>query len=297
MASNKEWRIFRSEPPAEVERLLERVSVSDQYPDRATVIRERERLLARIERRRHRRLILAAAVTVLLLCGGTGYWFWEGRTGTEPTPAVVYATGPGEILTLSLPDSSTVHLSANSRLVYAPPFARELSLTGHAFFDVTHDAARRFRVTTEHLTVEVLGTTFDVDDRTTDARVTLESGSLNVYPRRVRDTLQLVPGDEVVVADTQVKRRRVPQPEEREAHLSLRDRLFVFNDTPLTQVAAQIKEFYGVAIIFENNEIGQRRLSGRIRIRKVDELLVALEVLLDLRIDRTPEGILISSMK
>ena len=297
MAAKEKWRIFRSEPPAEVERLLERVSDKDRSPDDATVAHQRDRLLARMARRRSRRTVTAAAAVLLLICTTATYWFWEGGTDETSASPVVYATGPGEILTLRLPDSSTVHLSANSRLAYALPFSRELSLTGHAFFEVAHRAGRRFRVLTDQLTLEVLGTTFDVDDRATDTRVTLETGALNVYPRRVRDTLRLVPGDEVVIADTQVRRRRVPRPEERQAHLSLRDRLFVFNDTPLAQVAAQIKEFYGVAIIFENNEIGQRRLSGRIRIRKVDELLVALEVLLDLRTERTEEGILITGMK
>ena len=64
-----------------------------------------------------------------------------------------------------LPDSSTVWLNANARLVYPRSFEdvnRKVSISGEAFFQVRKDKNHPFIVDIGELQVEVLGTSFNV---------------------------------------------------------------------------------------------------------------------------------------
>lgn len=62
-----------------------------------------------------------------------------------------------------LPDSSIVLLNRNSQLHYDREFdQRQVHLTGEAFFDIKGDSERPFLISTEHATIRVMGTSFNV---------------------------------------------------------------------------------------------------------------------------------------
>jgi len=66
---------------------------------------------------------------------------------------------------LKLPDGTTVWLNAGSTLKYASNFSktnRAVQIEGEAFFDVTHDEAHPFLVSTPYINLKVLGTTFNI---------------------------------------------------------------------------------------------------------------------------------------
>ena len=71
----------------------------------------------------------------------------------------------GKYASIKLSDGTKVWLNSGSRIVFPPVFSgkyREVYLQGEGYFEVTKNAERPFRVKTDRLKVEVLGTKFDV---------------------------------------------------------------------------------------------------------------------------------------
>ena len=87
-----------------------------------------------------------------------------------------------------LPDSSTVWLNANARLVYPRSFEdvnRKVSISGEAFFQVRKDKNHPFIVDIGKLQVEVLGTSFNVmtDTYNDEIRISLLEGKVALYEK------------------------------------------------------------------------------------------------------------------
>ncbi|SFE55251.1 FecR family protein [Chitinophaga sp. CF118] len=107
------------------------------------------------------------------------------------------ATLPGQTKKLLLPDSSEVLLNAGSRLVYAQKEAnvREVWLDGEAWFHVRHTKENtRFIVHTfDRLSVEVLGTQFNINNFNNRIAVVLQQGSikLNIKEQQGQNETQL----------------------------------------------------------------------------------------------------------
>jgi ferric-dicitrate binding protein FerR (iron transport regulator) len=118
------------------------------------------------------------------------------------------STGPAQTRQLELPDQSKVTLHANSSLRYAANWygdsPRAVWLQGTADFSVVHrndtSSARLFRVHTDGLTIEALGTSFHVQQRAQGVRVGLRSGRVNLLLNQ-QQTKQLRPGDSVDVVN------------------------------------------------------------------------------------------------
>ena len=106
---------------------------------------------------------------------------------TEAPQAKVYntvSTPPGERVAMVLSDGTVVYLTSNSYLKYPSKFdsqSREVTLVGRAYFEVKKSKVP-FIVKTSDMNVEVLGTSFDVESRTsgTSTSVILVEGSVKV---------------------------------------------------------------------------------------------------------------------
>lgn len=147
-----------------------------------------------------------AAVVALLLVGSLLLYSRQGPRTEE----MQYATTYGEITTITLPDSSQVTLNGNSsiRYRYQETQQREVWLKGEAFFDVSqqkipdkegHLQAVRFIVHTENLSVQVLGTRFNVRHRRDQTQVVLEEGSVQLELKEQQNSVRMSPDEMVEV--------------------------------------------------------------------------------------------------
>src|SRR5690606_7639012 len=72
----------------------------------------------------------------------------------------------GKMFTLILSDGTEIQLNSGSHIKYPVKFAqegnREVSMSGEAFFKVTHDPEHPFIVNSEKMAIQVLGTSFNV---------------------------------------------------------------------------------------------------------------------------------------
>lgn len=110
------------------------------------------------------------------------------------------STHNGETREIILPDNSRVTLNAGSVLIYPEKFSstdRTVFLSGEAIFEVTHNEALPFMVNTTDLTIQVHGTTFNVnaypEARGTSA--TLCEGSISATLKRSGESILMVPDE------------------------------------------------------------------------------------------------------
>ena len=85
---------------------------------------------------------------------------------SEPTAPIIthYSTEAGELRTITLADSSEITLSAKSQIsTRISDTERSVDLiSGEAFFDIAKDRQKPFFVTVNNVSVEVVGTQFNV---------------------------------------------------------------------------------------------------------------------------------------
>lgn len=199
----------------------------------------------------------AAAAVVLLL----GVWFgWQALRGGGGT-MVAYSTGVGERDSLRLPDGTTVILGPASRLVLADGYgeaARQVELRGEALFDVSHDEARPFTVHAGGAWVRDIGTTFSVDaDSDAGVRVVVTAGAvaLRATERAHDGELVLRQGDRgTLAAGRMTAERAAATPDD----LAWTRGRLVFRDSPLEQVAADLRRWYGVELRADPTIAGRR---------------------------------------
>ncbi len=212
-----------------------------------------------------------------------------------------YATSYGETKTFRLPDGTKVTLNANSELSlteeWGEGIVREVWLEGEAFFSVVHTQdEREFLVHTyNELSVEVLGTQFNVNSRNNKATVVLNSGKVKVQTQQQGAEAQWImqPGDLIAYEHEtqQVKQKTV----DTTLYTSWRNNLLLFKDTPLHEIALTIKENYGYQVSFEHDSLAQLRFTGSNPADQLDLLLRTLELSFDIQITKERKRILMKS--
>lgn len=125
--------------------------------------------------------------------------------GGDATTAVLYntiSTPRGGQFRITLPDGSQVWLNASSSLRYPTVFAgheRRVELSGEAYFEVAKKAGMPFRIGSNAMEVEVLGTHFNM--MTYDDEEVLKTTLLEGAVKVTRDgrSRQLLPGQQARV--------------------------------------------------------------------------------------------------
>jgi ferric-dicitrate binding protein FerR (iron transport regulator) len=202
-------------------------------------------------RRLSRRWALAAAIAMVL---GLLSWLWLSQS--QPNMQVI-ATNFGEWKTVTLPDGSGVQLNADSEIKFADDWQtgkdREVWLSGEAFFEVTKDArGAKFTVYTEDLSVEVLGTAFNVHSRGKQTEVFLEEGKVRLDMGREEKVL--APGDFLAYSSKQKQITEFKQTSN-EQHASWKDGSLILIDKPVSEILNKVEEIFGYEVVVNNPEL------------------------------------------
>jgi|UniRef100_UPI00404AF7F4 transmembrane sensor len=178
---------------------------------------------------------------------------------------------------VNLPDGSKVWLNSSSSLRFSALFngdAREVELSGEAYFDVSKNKSKPFRVITKDQIVEVLGTQFNINSYSDEGpiKTTLIEGSVKIiYKDKV---VLLSPGQQfqpkelvaaVVEADT-------------EEVVAWKDGYFVFKNEDIRSIMRKLSRWYNVEVSYSGNipEVG---FGGNIsRSKDISEVLDVLQL-------------------
>ena len=176
----------------------------------------------------------------------------------------------GTVAVVNLPDGSTVQLNSGSTIRYPRRFGveREVVLNGEAFFDVVRDE-RPFEVNTFDASVRVLGTRFNVRawrlGLEAGTTVALESGSVVLLPiERPGAAVTLSPGESWRISETGVDQLSGVSTTVADA-TAWRDGDFVYRDTPIAVVIADVERRYGIRIQVTPPGAGSERFSMALR--------------------------------
>jgi transmembrane sensor len=251
---------------------------------------------------------VAAVIAALVVASAVTFLFVY-----QPVPSE-YATQYGEMKEVTLPDGSRVTLSGNSRLrvskawmnaskeeiLRKPTMNREVWLEGMAYFSVKHlsrsqttDQPVKFIVHAAEVNVEVIGTEFNVSNRSQDVRVVLNSGQiqLRIGEEGQRQQLVLKPGDLVAKEkkDGQYQVRHV-NPEQ---YSSWKQNEFQFDHTSLAEVAEIIEQAYGYPVVIQPESLKRREVTGTIQNKNLPFILQALSAILDIEASRNGKQIIL----
>lgn len=206
-----------------------------------------------------------------------------------------YSTAYGALQNLKLEDGTNVTLNANSTL-QVPRFGfgtdtREVILEGEAYFSVKHTPThQKFVVKSSNdFSIEVLGTEFSVRKRNQAMQVVLDKGKVTVHYGHNDRPITMTPGDLVTLGqDGKAKITRTNDPQKYSAWRSHR---FVFDKTPLLEIAELLEDNFGLKVEIQSTEIAQRTISGEIEAKTADELTEAIAEILNLKIIRNNQQI------
>ena len=226
-----------------------------------------------------------------LLKSGDGALRYKTLAGNEHT-AVTYnvlSTPMGGQYRLDLPDGSKVWLNAASSIRYPTAFtgpAREVEVSGEAYFEIAKNTAMPFRVhTVTHLgdrnpmNIDVLGTHFNVNAYAdeTSIRTTLLEGGIRVT--KGRSTGLLKPGQQVTL-EGDGPFRWIPDADVDQA-VAWKNGVFEFDDEELPAIMRQIGRWYNVEVVYEGPVPTDRftgsvsrstSLSGVLKILKLSDI-------------------------
>ena len=203
-----------------------------------------------------------------------------------------------EIRKIQLPDGSEVTLNGSSRLEFMSVFntgKREVKLSGEAFFSVKKDV-HPFVIETMNAQTTVLGTKFSIWAREERTRVTVKEGKVKVALNvRRENPVYLVRNQQTTVT----KNSELQQPVNVDSDFILGwlDHKLVFNETPLTEVTAEIERFYGAKILLDKEQVSNRCLTGSFSNSSIDSVISMVCLALDLDYEKHNDGYLIRSKK
>jgi transmembrane sensor len=206
------------------------------------------------------------------------------RTGKDTTADLsqknTLTTANGEHYQVVLPDGTHVWLNAASSLTYPVAFTgktREVTLTGEAYFEVTHNKAMPFKVKTEQQEIQVLGTHFNVnaykDEKATTT--TLLEGSVKVSLNTNHKTITIVPGQQSIVNNTDLSVQQV----DTDDAIAWKNGYFLFDNENLESIMRKISRWYNVRVEYKDNSLKNQLFSGTISsYTNVSQVIKTLEL-------------------
>lgn len=207
----------------------------------------------------------AAAIAVLILCGVGLTWF--SKSGLATKEMIVSVSGDQPVKEIELPDGTKVWINKNSELRYPQQFGndkRAITLTGEAYFEVTKDPERPFFVSTEAMTIRVIGTIFNLKYNATDriAEAALINGEIEVKGNRDEGQIVLSPGQKAVL-NKETKYLKVVQ-ENTRLDAVWHDDLIPFEKANIVEIAKVLERFYDADITILPGTDSKNTYSGTI---------------------------------
>lgn len=221
--------------------------------------------------------------------------------------------GAKSIVTMA--DGSRIMLNAGSKIFYTSEYNvnnRELALTGEAFFEVAKNKAKPFRVKAGGIVINALGTAFNVKAYPGEDKVetTLVEGLVSIEkPGRGanQEPVLLKPNQQAVyyktsdeqlaeaektgeprtnditlqkpLAETQGRILLTPEVKT-EVFTSWKDKRWIFQNEPFGAFAAKLERIYDVAVVIEDAELINYKLTGSIEEDNIEMVLSALQLII-----------------
>ena len=233
----------------------------------------------------------AAAVSTVLIAGLALLYFisTSNLTTTETTaygekkeltlPDGSIVTRLSDFRSIPMPDSVT--LNSNSTISFNNDWEdagiRQVTLIGEGYFKVARKVQNeekvKFQVQAGNVTIEVVGTSFNVKQRDEKVEVALEEGKVNLKSD-AKDEMELNPGELAQYSET--KNQFEKQKINTSIYTAWRDNQMIFESTPISQIVKDIRHLYGVEVVLEDQKLVNKEFTGVFPADDLDVLITSL---------------------
>lgn len=256
-------------------------------------------------------LRIAASIALVLGIASASYWYLTRQTEIASATGIqVTATeneliekfnDTGKPMTILLADGSSVVLQPNGRLSFSSTIntkKREVNLTGKAFFEIVKDPQRPFLVYTDGIATKVLGTSFLIDapENGSEINVEVKTGKVSVFALNKNASLSeqeeaekpelkgVILSRDQKIAFSRVSGKPVKLPETSLEIANVADistQLFVFDETPMSEVFKALESAYNIKIIYNESLISKCPLNATLIGQPFTEKLTVICAALD----------------
>jgi len=205
----------------------------------------------------------------------------DDTASSIPVEMVSKTTSKGQKSTIILSDGSKVILNSQSAISYPKYFTdstRNIELEGEAFFDVTKDKTRPFTVSTGSTKTQALGTSFNINSRSSFHQISLVTGKVLINTHDA-DAFILQPGEalEVNIDNGQAHKSAFDS----EKILSWKDGILYFDDSQLQDVINTLELWYDVKFELSSDQIAHKKYTGRFENASLRHVLKSMSFALD----------------
>lgn len=184
---------------------------------------------------------------------------------------------PGMDYHIKLSDGTLVFLNSATTLKFPFHFAgntREITVDGEAYLQVAKDHNRPFILHTPKGTVQVLGTTFNVNTYDSGrVKVSLIDGAVSFASSDKKTILK--PGQAITYMETEGS--HVTALNENEL-LWIKGR-YKLDNTPMMEITKVLPRWYGVQVVIDNPKTAEKRFTGTIlKSEPIQEFLDAIKL-------------------
>lgn len=180
------------------------------------------------------------------------------RAETGKTAELLYntlTTQKGNQYHVTLPDGTRVWLNAVSSITYPTAFTgkeRRVTISGEAYFEVMKNQQQPFIVQEGGVSVQVLGTSFDVNGYGDEAalKTTLVEGKVRVGKGTAGSVLE--PGQQAIIPSGE-DAISIDHNPDIDAVLAWKNGTFAFKDAGITAIMQQVQRWYDVEVVYEAN--------------------------------------------
>ena len=227
-------------------------------------------------------LRIAGILLLPVLCTLVTYLYMDKQVQPFINNQVMVEAQNGHRAAVILPDGSKVNLNSGSYISYQQSFgkkAREVKLSGEAFFEVTKDPKKKFIVHTEYINIEVLVTTFNVYayERENTVEMVLLTGKVKINTNKAPYQSYYVKPNEKISLDKQSGSLKIKKTDARFETAWLRDEM-VFRSERLETVFDKLERKYGVTIQYDNLKQDNDRFTGSFNNEEITGILDILKI-------------------
>ncbi len=211
----------------------------------------------------------AAAIALLVISAGISMYIQQNSSERVPVTLAAYSVPRGKLLHLALSDGSHVWLNAETKFRCPEKFGfgdREVYLEGEAFFEVSKDPSRPFKIHSGKLTTTVLGTSFNIKSYGADDvnEVAVITGKVSVIQTDVNNRsseVLLQPGQKAVLIKSAGDLRKELFTD-MSHYTSWKTGKLIFENTPIADVIPSLERYYNIDIHLESEALQSCRVTA-----------------------------------
>ena len=210
--------------------------------------------------------VAAFLLIPLIVAGILGWFVFQNQSGKLFSETFAPR---GQKSQITLIDGTKVWLNSDTKIKYPGNFStkqRDVFLEGEAFFEVTKNIHQPFVVHASGISVEVLGTKFNVRAYPNEAQIetSLFEGRVNLIvpetgKKKIQEEKELTPGQTLVFNKDENKLQEGKFPKE-EIDGWKNNRL-IFKDDTFSNLVKKVERWYDVKVVYDEKLFNDRRLT------------------------------------